>query len=180
MPGGKYRVSVAGFRRDGISDDPSLETTYGHAMYHWGIWVEPKNTPGAGRLYHVEEHPSMNSAEGVIPGGWKMEPRNSDAQSSRRLIGRIMIGKLPAGKGYREIEALLRQVPAPVEGSSENCITWTMNAIRLLQGQEPTPWAEEFNVEEFMDHAYSRIKGWHRLKDWLFAAYKESYVKRKF
>ena len=111
----------------------------------------------------------MNSAEGVIPGGWKLEPRNSDAQSSRRLIGRIMIGKLPAGKGYREIEALLRQVPAPVESSSENCITWTMNAIRLLQGQEPTPWAEEFNVEEFMDQAYSRIKGWYLENNWRYS-----------
>ncbi|KAF5138857.1 hypothetical protein E5D57_002643 [Metarhizium anisopliae] len=180
MTGGKYRVSVAGFRRDFISDDPSLETTYRHAMFHWGIWVERKDSGGPGRLYHVEEHPPMNSAGGVIPGGWKLELRNSDSRTSQRLIGRIMVGKLPAGKGFDEIEALLSQVPTPVEGNGENCITWTMNAIRLLQRQEPIAWAEEFNVEEFMNHAYSRIKDWHLKNKWRHADHKESYVNRKF
>lgn len=159
MPGGKYRVSVAGFVRDGISNNPSLETTYGHAMYHWGIWVEPKGSEGPGRLYDVEEHQPMNSAEGPIPGGWKSGLRDSNFNTNYRLIGRIMIGKLPAGKGYHEIEALLNQVPVPVNGTQEDCIVWTKNVIRSLQGRDSTtPWAEKFNVDDFMDHAYSRIK----------------------
>ncbi|KAK8010298.1 hypothetical protein PG990_009263 [Apiospora arundinis] len=180
MPGNKYRVSVAGFARDGISHNASLERPFGRAMYHWGIWVEPKNSQGAGRLYHMEEYPPMNSAAGPIPGGWRFELRDSNSKNSKRLIGRIMIGKLPAGNGYREVEALLSRVPAPVQGSSENCITWTMNAIRLLQGQRPTPWAERFNIEEFMDYAYSRFKSWFLKNNWRYTDHKESYVKRKF
>lgn len=38
MLGSKYRVSVAGFARDGISNDPCLETIYDHAMYYWGVF----------------------------------------------------------------------------------------------------------------------------------------------
>lgn len=180
MVGGKYRVSVAGFTRDGISNDASLEAVQGYAMYHWGIWVEPKNGRGVGRRYDVEEHPPMNSAAGPIPGGWKFGLREENSRRSIRLIGRIMVGKLPAGKGYNDIEALLGQIPLPVDGSSENCITWAMNVVHLLQGQELTPWAEEFNVDEFMDYAYSRIKGWYQEGEWRHANHKESYVKRRF
>lgn len=68
MPGNKYRVSVAGFVRDRVSNGSCLEKDFGRAMYHWGIWVEPKNSNGAGRLYHMEEHQPMNSRFGPIPG----------------------------------------------------------------------------------------------------------------
>lgn len=180
MPGNKYRVSVAGFARDGISNNPSLETTLGHAMYHWGIWVEPKNGEGEGRLYHTEEHEPMNSAAGPIPGGWRFGPRKSNSRTSQRLIGRIMIGKLPAGNGFDEIEALLGQVPEPAEGSDENCITWAMNAVRLLQSQDPEPWAEDFDVDEFMDYAYGRIRSWYAEDSWRYSGNRESYVNRKF
>lgn len=136
MTGNKYRVSVAGFARDGISNDPSLEKPFGRAMYRWGIWVEPKHGQGKGRLYHVEEHPPMSSAAGPVPGGWRFGPRDSNAR--------------------------------------------TIKAIGLLQGQRPTPWAEEFEVEGFMDYAYSRFKGWYLQNNWRYTDYKESYVKRKF
>ncbi|XWX01578.1 hypothetical protein V2A60_009606 [Cordyceps javanica] len=180
MTGNKYRVSVAAFARDYISNNASLEESYGYAMYHWGIFVEPKGGKGDGRLYHVEEHPAMNSAQGTIPAGWRFEPRKSSAKASQRLIGRLLIGKLPAGNGFPEIDALLDQVPRPVMDTSENCISWTVNAITLLQKQGPPSWADDFNVEEFMEHAYSRIKHWYEKDDWKFKGHRESYVGRSF
>lgn len=42
MPGDKYHIYVAAYVRDGISTRYDLEPQYGYAMYHWGIWVEPK------------------------------------------------------------------------------------------------------------------------------------------
>ncbi|OBT63354.1 hypothetical protein VE03_07197 [Pseudogymnoascus sp. 23342-1-I1] len=107
MPGNKYRVYVTAFVRDGISTRYELEPQYGFAMYHWGIWVELKNGGGKGLLFHVQEHPPMNSASGRIPGGWKFEPRTSNALISQRLVGRLMIGKLPSGNGFDDIERFL-------------------------------------------------------------------------
>ncbi|KAL2760729.1 hypothetical protein ACRALDRAFT_205365 [Sodiomyces alcalophilus JCM 7366] len=177
MRGNKYRVYLAAFSRDGISNNPQLEPSYGRAMYHWGIWLEPKNSQGQGRLYHVEHHEPMNSATGPIPGGWKFGLRQTSSHTSQRLIGRIMIGKLPAGKDYNDIEHLLSQVPVPTQGSGEeDCITWVMEAIRVLQKQEPNPWAEEFDVDKLMDHAYGRFKDWYASNKWQFADNKESYV----
>ncbi|OAA72153.1 hypothetical protein ISF_01226 [Cordyceps fumosorosea ARSEF 2679] len=65
----------------------------------------------------------MNSATGPIPGGWKFGLRDSISMASSRLVGRIMIGKLPAGRGFPETEALLSQVPLPAEINEDNCLS---------------------------------------------------------
>ncbi|KAK4215129.1 hypothetical protein QBC37DRAFT_459566 [Rhypophila decipiens] len=178
MPGNKYRVYLAGFSRDGISMNPSLEPTLHKAMYHWGIWVEPKNSQGEGQLFHVEHHEPMNSSSGPIPGGWRYETRTSSARTSVRHVGRIMIGKLPSGTMPDDMEAFLASnVALPREGSDEDCITWTRSAILALQQKG---WVEQFDVDECLDAAYETFKRWYASGGWVKANKKESFVKRKF
>ncbi|KAK3315650.1 hypothetical protein B0H66DRAFT_577355 [Apodospora peruviana] len=162
MRGNKYRVYGAAFSRDRISNNPSLEAAYGPAIFHWGLWVEPKNSKGQGCLLHVEDHPQMNSRTGVIPGGWKFGYRETSAYQSQRFIGRIMIGKLPAGIGPEELKARLATIAVPRQGSEENCITW------------------QFVIDKFMAYALQRFKKWYSSGTWLRAGKAESYVKRKF
>lgn len=70
------------------------------------------------------------------------------------------MGKLPAGKEYRDGEQVLGQVPVPADDGEENCITWVKAALRVLQHQPSPAWAEAFDVDKFMDDAYQQMKKW--------------------
>ena len=102
----------------------------------------------------MEEHPPMKV--GLVPGVLR---------DYNLKIGR-QIGKLPAGKGFREIEAFLRQVPAPADHNRGSSIVWAADAIRLLQRQRPTPWAEAFDVEKFTKNAYNHFNRPHAYASW--------------
>ncbi|KFY18728.1 hypothetical protein V491_04723 [Pseudogymnoascus sp. VKM F-3775] len=179
MPGGKCRIYVASYIRDGISSRYELEPQYGYAMYHWGIWVEPKGGRGKGRSFHVIEHEPMNSARGPIPGGWKFELHPEDGSTNLRLVGRLMIGKLPSGKGYDDMEGFLSKLPLPREATDENCISWVKVAVQAFQKLEPQPWAESFDVDGFMVYAFENFMKWHRKDGWQFANEKVNYVKSR-
>ncbi|KFY22050.1 hypothetical protein V493_06896 [Pseudogymnoascus sp. VKM F-4281 (FW-2241)] len=179
MLSNKYRIYVAAYFRDGISTRCELEPQYGYAMYHWGIWVEPKNARGAGQSFHVREHEPMNSAKGPIPGGWKFEVETEDVSTSLRLIGRLMVGKLPSGKGYGDIKEFLSKPSLPAEGTDENCISWVKTAVQAFQKLEPQPWAENFDVDEFMVYAFENFKKWHRKDGWQFEDKKLNYVNNR-
>ncbi|KFX89518.1 hypothetical protein V490_06967 [Pseudogymnoascus sp. VKM F-3557] len=176
MPGNKYRIYIAAYVRDGISSHYELEPQYGYAMYHWGIWIEPKNGGGKGQSFHVREHEPMSSASGPIPGGWNFEMQTEDGSTNPRLVGRLMIGKLPSGNVYGEIEEFLCRLPLPVEGTDENCISWVKTAIEAFQKSSPRPWAEGFDVDKFMVVAFEKFKKWHRRDDWQFSNIKVNYT----
>lgn len=176
MPGDKYRIYVAGYVRDGISTHYELEPEYGYAMYHWGIWVEPKNGKGKARSFHVAEHEPMNSDSGPIAGGWKFELHMEDVSANPRLVGRLMIGKLPSGGGYNEIEGFLSKLPLPLESTDENCISWVKTAVQAFQKLDPLPWAGDFDVDKFMAYAFECFKKWHRKDGWQFSNKKVNYV----
>ena len=55
--------------------------------------------------------------------------------------------------------------------------TWLKAAIGMLQARG---WAEAFDIDEFMDKAYARFKGWYEGNSWQYADNKASYVQRKF
>ncbi|KFZ01194.1 hypothetical protein V500_00860 [Pseudogymnoascus sp. VKM F-4518 (FW-2643)] len=181
MLGNKYRIYVAAYVRDGISTCYELEPQYGYAMYHWGIWVEPKNGKGKGQSFHVREHEPMNSASGPIPGGWRFELQTEDGSANPRLVGRLMVGKLPSGKGYVDIEEFLSKLPLPAEASTdENCISWVKTAVQAFQKLEPQPWAEDFDVDQFMAFAFENFKKWHRQDGWQFSNVKFNYANNRF
>lgn len=122
----------------------------------------------------------MNSASGPIPGGWKFEPQREDGAANLRLIGRLMIGKLPKGQGYDDIEEFLKKLPLPTEASTcENCISWVKAAVVAFQKLKPQPWAEDFDVNQFREFALGSFRKWHRHGCWQFCNIKVNYVNNR-
>lgn len=122
----------------------------------------------------------MNSASGPIPGGWKFELQTEDGAANLRLIGRLMIGKLPSGQGYDGIEEFLRKLPLPTEANTdENCISSAKAAVLAFLKLEPQSWAGDFDVDQFMAFAFGSFKKWHRHDGWQFSNIKVNYVNNR-
>lgn len=129
----KHRVYVCLYFQQGVTSvDP--------ARFHWGLWVEPKNSRGYGDKFHVRSHQQIRSARGVTPAHWAYDTSVNSGKTpkyskSDYLIGRILIGKLPAGYTAAHVDAVCRNVTPPAANGTATCKTWTGNAIAALQGQ---------------------------------------------
>jgi hypothetical protein len=127
----KSRIYVCLYFQQGVTSvDP--------ARFHWGLWVEPKNGRGRGDYFHVQSHPAMRSASGTTPAHWAYDSSVQNGRQARYtksdyLIGRILIGKLPAGYTAAHVDAVCRGVPPPAANGNDTCKTWTGEAVRALQ-----------------------------------------------
>lgn len=95
------------------------------------------------------------------------------------MMVRIMIGKLPKGTSYNDVDAVLRRIRLPRENarSIENCVTWTKAAIEQLQRRR---WAENFSIGRFVDHGQQRASRLYDTRQWRAKKLKENYTRRKF
>lgn len=173
----KKRVFVALYFRQSITSDPNSQDL-GPARFHWAIWIEPKRSRGEGACYQVISQPTYRNIPGS--GGWTYNYRtDADYNRSNSMMVRIMIGKLPRGTGYNDVDALLRQIRLPRENSRsvENCVTWTQAAIEQLQRRR---CVESFSIRRFVDHAQQRASRLYVTREWQDRKLKENYTRRKF
>ncbi|KAI0454189.1 hypothetical protein F5B21DRAFT_476122 [Xylaria acuta] len=113
-------------------------------------------------------------------GGWQYEYiRAADYTRSGSMLGRIMVGKLPNGVSPDLVADVLSNVPLPIETNYpvDNCVTWTMRALRELQLRG---WVDNFNLRGFMNHALQRANTWYSNSSWRERNVKETYVRRRF
>ncbi|KAH8774384.1 hypothetical protein F5883DRAFT_659111 [Diaporthe sp. PMI_573] len=129
----KCRVYVCLYFQQGVTSvDP--------ARFHWGLWVEPKQGRGHGDYFHVQSHQQMRTSRGTVPAHWAYDSSVTTGKTpkyskSNYLIGRILIGKLPAGYNATHVHAVCQGVPPPSITGRDTCKTWTGNAVRALQHQ---------------------------------------------
>ncbi|KAI9036452.1 serine threonine protein kinase [Aspergillus affinis] len=118
----------------------SNRTQLGHAAFHWGILVSLKVSSGADcHAYDVTDNLLIdpNSRTNLNPhNGWRFRHNpNEDPERNPRILGMVMIGKVPNDVPYDDIEARLASLPLPDKDVQpvQNRVTWTMAAIGKLQ-----------------------------------------------
>lgn len=163
--------------RPGITRHPE-GVGLGYARFHWGIWIEPKGSRGKGTIYQVFYEPSYSNI--ACSGGWGFYKEIfEDKTIGLNMMGRIMVGKIPSDVTKEQVAALLSGIPLPKMDTEpiENCVSWTKDALAELQRRG---WADQFDIESFMDHALERATSW--LEAGLFPRtnVKENYTQRKF
>jgi hypothetical protein len=130
---------------------------FGYAAYHWGILISPKFSTGRDCCaYDVTNaaHPDPVTRVDFNPDrNWFFRATtNVNPMASTRLLGRVMIGKVPCATGYLDVENLLRSIPLPEKDAipEQNCVTWVMAVIQKLQYVNI---AQQFDLNKFMDYA---------------------------
>lgn len=133
----KNRVYVCLFFQQGVTSvDP--------ARFHWALWIEPKQGRGYGDKFHVQSHQQMRTARGMTPAHWEYDTSVGSGKTpkfskSNYLVGRVLIGKLPAGYNATHVDTVCRTVRPPSAGGSATCKTWTGSAVGALQRQRYLP-----------------------------------------
>ncbi|KAJ5366644.1 hypothetical protein N7541_000585 [Penicillium brevicompactum] len=127
----------------------------GYSAYHWGILISPKSSNGPDCYIFDVSNGIMTDKEGNFDlnpeGDWVFRDNSEvDPEWSGRVLGRVMIGKLPNDVPYAEIDSLLRSIPLPQKGAlpEQNCVTWTRAAILKLRENN---LVEQFDINRFMD-----------------------------
>ena len=151
-------LSVAVYDRGNYSRG-RMRQVFEYEAYHWGLLMGPAAfvpadlwtfdgtdasdiDPVAFRM----NNPSMD--------WWFRAQDKSDPDKVAKLLGRIVISELAEGMLFSEMKALLETVPLPVKNRNpqESCVTWTVNAVKLLQERGLVP---QFDLEIFKDQVLS-------------------------
>jgi hypothetical protein len=147
-----------------------MREVFEYAAYHWSIMIMPKTEASQGQDRYVFD---ATDASSIDPDtfrltnptmDWWFRHRNDDAAPALipKLLGRIVIGRVPDGMSYDDFVAFFRQIPLPIRNQEpqQNCVTWAVSAVRALQQQG---WVQEFDLDQFKDWALSygdaRMKG---------------------
>jgi hypothetical protein len=149
----KRRVIVTIHHRDELSLGHHRERL-GHEAFHWGILIAPKKSRGSDcNAYDVSDGvtPDPESRQDLNPErDWLFRSKEQvDPTRSGRLIGRVLIGKVPNRITDAEIKNILAAVPLPVKNAApaQSCVTWVLAAIRALQD---AGIARQFDVNQFI------------------------------
>lgn len=160
----KRRVVIALYHRDRLSLGDS-RTRLGYEAYHWGILIMPKrhqaklpstNRPQDCNAYDATDMTALDPKTGhdLNPNlDWFFRPQHHiDPAATGRLIGRIIIGKLPKHVADSDIDRLLAEVPLPIKDASppQSCVTWALDALSALQ---TAGLAWSFDGDQFKDWA---------------------------
>jgi hypothetical protein len=156
----KDRVFVAVYVRPGSSELDSLSSTRSKTKpqkYHWGIWIEPKNSDGSGTSFDLEDSISFSSV--TNPFGWRYHIDDHSSVPSR-MLGRFMIGKVPEGMSVTDVGSALKLVPLPSDPQSPvgDVVAWIKAAIEELQ---EAGCAETFPIDTFINDALDQVVVWH-------------------
>lgn len=169
----KDRVFVALNYRRGITGEPN-SFRLGHARFHWAIWTEPKGSKWEGACYQVvnneDEEKGEDASASTLPGSiastlpgsvgssrfdWRAA---SNLRSSRSLVGRIMVGKLPPELDPEQLADILGEVKLPPRDDDtdplQDSVVWVRKALQTLQNHGAV---EKFDVDVFMDHALQQV-----------------------
>ncbi|KAH7117574.1 hypothetical protein B0J11DRAFT_87998 [Dendryphion nanum] len=154
----KDRVFIAIYRHPHDSELTSLSSRPKAQRYQWGIWVEPKNSTGQGTSFDLEDSAAFSSV--ANPFGWRLHI-DDHKYLPTRMLGRIMIGKMPEGTNGSDVAEILKAVPLPSDPGSiiEDGVAWIRAAIEELQDMGG---AESFSVDTFIDDALGHAVSWQK------------------
>ncbi|KAM5349316.1 hypothetical protein ACJ41O_005823 [Fusarium nematophilum] len=152
----KRRLVVTLHHRDEFSlGDHRQNLCY--EAYHWGIMIMPKTSKGSDcNAYDASDasdiDPETRQLRNTNLEWWFRAKRGVNPERSGRLLGRIVIGKIPNNISDHAVEDLLRGIPLPVKNAHppQSCVTWTLNAIVALQ-DAGLAWS--FDLDKFRDWA---------------------------
>ncbi|KAK7698856.1 hypothetical protein SLS57_012499 [Botryosphaeria dothidea] len=155
MARNKRRVVIAVYHRDQESLGPNRQRL-GHAAYHWAILIIPKSGGGpvcwAFDVTNGAKPATGLNTQDLNPHGdwWYRSRTDADKERSSHLLAMAMIGKLPPGVFFGDVDSVLRQLPVPQRHQipEENCVSWTRDAIRAL---ERAGYSENLSVEHVMN-----------------------------
>jgi hypothetical protein len=157
----KRQIMVALFAREGhcFSQDRRNNHQFEHNDFLWSIIIRPKRPQGHDSdcfdIRHTGSEPVRRN-QPKPKGHWQFRAITQyEPSKDHRLLGQLMIGKIPHEVSYIEIMELLKSIDHPRKDAEhhENGINWIRTAIRHLQ---MTGIGEEFDVDEFLDHARDR------------------------
>ena len=126
-----------------------------HSAFHWGILVAPKSFNGTDcTMYDVTNslQPIQDHRHDLnVDGNWFFRSRQhvNLFRDNVKVIGRIMIGKVPNNISDDRIEGILKnEVPLPDKEAVpvQNCVSWTWSAVQALQDGGLV--AQKFRVED--------------------------------
>ncbi len=85
---------------------------------------------------------------------WFREKDAVDPELSTKLLGRLVIGRVPDGVSRDELGEFFATVALPVKNThpQQSCVTWVVDAIRAMQAKG---WVAGFKLDEFKDAALS-------------------------
>lgn len=90
-----------------------------------------------------------------VEGKWRFRARHEvDVLMEGRLVGAVMVGKIPRGKDVRDLKRVLGRVDVPVRGRlpRENCWSWVVDGMKRLQregwigGGDVEGWVERVKM----------------------------------
>jgi hypothetical protein len=156
----KDRVFIAVYTRPGSSELASLSSTKSKpppSAYQWGLWVEPKNSTGHGTSFDLEDQISFSSV--TNPFGWRFHIDDHKTPPPR-MLGRLMIGKMPEGMSGTDLSCVLKDVPLPSDPGSHvvDSVGWILAVIEVLQ---EVGAAETFPIDNFLGDALAYAHKWH-------------------
>ncbi|EDN06235.1 predicted protein [Histoplasma mississippiense (nom. inval.)] len=144
----KKRLFISIHHRDEMSLQEGIRKTYG--AYHWGVLLAPKKSNSRDNIaYDVSDSVQLDETRQDLNSerDWFFRIKNNvNPLDSGRLVGRVMIGKVPPQTTENDLETILRGVALPDKESGERCRHWVWNAISTLQNESVIP---NFDIEEF-------------------------------
>ncbi|KAF2789405.1 hypothetical protein K505DRAFT_253434 [Melanomma pulvis-pyrius CBS 109.77] len=159
----KRRVYVSIHHRDELSLGEN-RVRLGYEAFHWGILITPKSSRGPDSLafdiFDVAVLDPISRQDTNPNRNWIFRPKTRvDSMRSGRLLGRVLIGKVPNNTTDVQIQSVLATVPVPVNGATpqQSCVTWTLAAVAALQN---AGLARQFDVSQFTALANSYADRW--------------------
>ncbi|KAG5304927.1 hypothetical protein I7I50_05170 [Histoplasma capsulatum G186AR] len=147
----KKRLFISIHHRDEISFQEGIRCTF--RAYHWGILLAPKKSSGRDNTaFDVSDglHLDSETGQDVNPErDWYFRKKNNvDPLGSGRLIGRVMIGKVPPQTTGNDIENLFSSIALPDKELGERCRHWVWRVVLALQNES---MIQKFDIEKFKD-----------------------------
>ncbi|OQE24389.1 hypothetical protein PENSTE_c007G03902 [Penicillium steckii] len=143
-------------REDHFFDNGQRLSQLEQKDFLWSIIVRERiSTSNDNHCFDVRQMnlQSLRSGQSKSAGEWRFRAMpNCDPSEEHRLLGHVMIGKIPHSVRHDRILDILEALPLPQSDKDpkENEVTWIRNAIHRLQLED---YAEQFDVDKFMRYA---------------------------
>jgi hypothetical protein len=153
-------IAVALYHRDHFSQGNGRRI-FGHEAFHWAVMITPEVSNGqdcqcfdATDSSEVDANTfRMNNPS--MDWWFRAQPSVNPVLSPAKLLGRLVIGRVPEDVSDAELQDLFRSVPLPVKNThpQQSSVTWAVDAIRMLQSKG---WvSRSFSIDRLKDAALS-------------------------
>jgi len=153
----KRQIMVALFsREDHIFNNGQRQTELERNDFLWSIVVRKRTSKSHDNYCFDVRQTNLESSrsdQSRSVGDWQFRAiTKCDPSEEDRLLGHVMIGKIPHSVSHDQILDILEALPLPQSNKNpeENEVTWIRNAIHRLQLED---YAERFDIDKFMRYA---------------------------